>query len=413
MNYEPSSCILESINLVNFAGTVKNVTNITEEFSFEEDIFMSCMVGYMTIVEQHDFQQNFPLIGEEKVQIKYRTTEDMPLVELEFSVYVMSNRVPVGSSMFGYTLKFASSEFLKSRSKRITRPLVKTSVANAVKLLLSSELDSKKPLTVDKTTNTITYLPTRMAPLQVINLLTARAKSDDTGNFGFLFFETARGFNLRSLDALKTGESQKYQFLQKRVSIVGKDLLRSIDSVIYDESNNVLDRLDMGMFGTNTTFFDPLERTASRRSYSYFNDKQYGRIVKTVGEDKSKGFQTEDFEFGRVAKESIVCLTDRTVGTSQRQMMINLIEYGNKITISIAGNSTLAVGDLMDIEIPSVTGEDIILAENDRYLSGKWLVTAIHHKIKKSNYQMTVQLAKDSYSDSHERNRVRLEKRIP
>ena len=81
--------------------------------------------------------------------------------------------------------------------------------------------------------------------------------------------------------------------------------------------------------------------------------------------------------------------------TSQR-MQVNSV----KINFTVAGDSSREVGDLIWFQYPS-ENPDIAdtsgLSEPHKYFSGKYLVTALRHKITKEEYTMVIEGTKDGY----------------
>lgn len=412
IEYKQDNVELEELTLVNFKGIERDITGIFRTISFEEDLFLQTMVGKLTIVEMHDFQQNFPLVGEEKVRIKYRSAVDMPMIELEFMSYLMTDKIEVGNGMFGYTLHLCSEEFLRSRTGRSTNAIYKQDPVAAIRAILSIILGSKKTLTADNVKNSVSYISNRLNPLELISSIVPRCASAEGGVFSYVFFESTNGFNFRSLDVLKKQKSQKYTFIQKASIPIGKDMLRNVEKMTLQEQNNVIDRFEVGAYGSNVTLFDPIMRNVKRGKVSYFDKDQYDKLEKSSGVSARNSFQTSQFEFTEPSKEMLLPLSDRSIGKAQRLMAINMIEYGIKANVETPGNSSLKVGDMVDFDLLSSTGQDIIDNENDRYLSGLWMVVAIRHEISNTlKYRTAMQWAKDSYSDDHERNE-KLIKRI-
>ena len=81
--------------------------------------------------------------------------------------------------------------------------------------------------------------------------------------------------------------------------------------------------------------------------------------------------------------------------TSQR-MQVNSV----KINFTAAGDSSREVGDLIWFQYPSEnpdTADTTGLTEPHKYFSGKYLVTALRHKVTKEEYTMVIEGTKDGY----------------
>lgn len=72
------------------------------------------------------------------------------------------------------------------------------------------------------------------------------------------------------------------------------------------------------------------------------------------------------------------------------------VEYGNIVNICIPGNTNLECGDVIKLSIPDQSGED------DRFLSGNYIITSIRHIIENRYLTTSLRLSKDSYVNNHE-----------
>ena len=67
----------------------------------------------------------------------------------------------------------------------------------------------------------------------------------------------------------------------------------------------------------------------------------------------------------------------------------------NTIKFDIPGDSNTWAGDVVLLRIP--TNLPNLDVPEDQYMTGKWLVTAIHHKISNAGYTMTLECMKDGF----------------
>lgn len=79
--------------------------------------------------------------------------------------------------------------------------------------------------------------------------------------------------------------------------------------------------------------------------------------------------------------------------SSQFQQLQNI-----KIDITLNGDSSLHVGDIVEFNLPSFVVSDNREFELDVFLSGKFLVSKIRHHFTKFAYKMDVQLIKDTFN---------------
>ena len=72
-----------------------------------------------------------------------------------------------------------------------------------------------------------------------------------------------------------------------------------------------------------------------------------------------------------------------------------------KLNITISGDTTRKVGDVLNLELPSiepVLGDGTI--PMDKLYNGRYLVTGLRHKIDSSSHVMVMEVVKDSYFSS-------------
>ena len=84
----------------------------------------------------------------------------------------------------------------------------------------------------------------------------------------------------------------------------------------------------------------------------------------------------------------------------QRISQINQLNYF-KLKLVIPGDTYITIGDVIEFEMPlhstKVKGEKNI----NPFYSGRYLITAIRHKLNKESYEMVVEATKDCLSTSY------------
>lgn len=79
-----------------------------------------------------------------------------------------------------------------------------------------------------------------------------------------------------------------------------------------------------------------------------------------------------------------------------------MAKSSQKITIEVAGRFNISVGDVTDIFIYNEAQNDTQSGERDLYAlldkssSGRYIITAIVHKVNRKEHKMLVELSKDS-----------------
>lgn len=417
INFRPNQVEIDYIHLENFEGKVLDITPIFTKIEIEEDIFSSTLMGRISIVESSDFQQNFPLIGEESLIIKYRTHSGMKHKELKFYCYSMTDKLPIGQKM-GYVLHFASEEYITSRTNRVNRSFKALSAEKIISTVLSDEAGSKKPIITSKTADPITFIATNIYPFALISSIMSRSKGAKHGDYGFVFFESTDGFHFQSIDELIDKTPIKYTLSNRAGTLQEEDTLHTVNAFQVDETHNVLSRMDDGTYGSEVLVFDPIKRKVTTKTFDYFNDEHYAMLNNTAGQSPSKRLHTSGFKFKAANKRILVVDNGvRSEGRALRLARMNWLNSGFRMRIEIPGNSDLHVGDTINLVYPSHSGDDIEKANKteDRFLSGKYLNISMMHIIEKSSttkYTCTCEVVRDSFEASHEEKSAKLGKRL-
>lgn len=82
---------------------------------------------------------------------------------------------------------------------------------------------------------------------------------------------------------------------------------------------------------------------------------------------------------------------------SQREQLLKQV-----ISISLSGDPRVKAGDVVEFLVPELMGKvsEEFPEELDRYLQGKYLITAVCHIIKYGSYTMNIELIKDTFFGS-------------
>lgn len=104
-------------------------------------MFSTTLHGCIGVVDQNDFRQNFPLVGQERLKIKFRTHDTLPWVELEFVIFEIANIFQTKEDESCYILNFCSPEFMRNNVVRVERAFVQSPIEIA-KSILRNELRS-------------------------------------------------------------------------------------------------------------------------------------------------------------------------------------------------------------------------------------------------------------------------------
>jgi hypothetical protein len=171
---------------------------------------------------------------------------------------------------------------------------------------------------------------------------------------------------------------------------------------------NKLNNMMTGSHSVKTKTLDLINRKLGDNSYNHFSG-QYSEIERVNSKNPELRTTTESFKF--TSDDSVYKLTiknpeDTSKGTkndvlSKRYNILSSYRNGPKIHAELPFNAMLTIGDMVDIVIPEInikkTSE---IVENDKYIQGKYIVTALRQYIKPGNAVTIVEFSKDTFTQS-------------
>lgn len=412
-DYKSNYCEIGYVELFNHAGKKIDITKTFKKIEIDEDLFSSVLSGRLFMLESEDFHQNFPLIGEEVLRIKFKTPVHKDWIEIDFETFNIAEKTNVGD-MTAYIVEFTSPEYLLSRSKRISKAYPSLSPEAIIEEVIKKELDSDKKITFNKTASNINFVATTIFPFELISSICSRSRGAKYSDFGFLFWESLDGFHFESIDEMINTEPLNYRMAN--LSGVGEvgDRLQVINSYVVEESFNVLDRMTTGAYGTEVVVFDPIKRTQVIKKFDYFNDSDYEKLNNMSGNSPKKRVNTSTFKYKSAERRMMMVDNGlRAEGKALRIARLNWIESGYRVRVEIPGNSEMRVGKTILLQWPSHTANDMNTISQDRYVSGKYLCTSMRHTIKSDNrYTNSCIWVKDSLESSPEEESEKTSKRM-
>jgi hypothetical protein len=277
---------------------------------------------------------------------------------------------------------------------------------------LKIENDRTSELEVGPTRNQMQFIIPNWEPLYAINWIAARATDKrNPEECNFLFFQTLEDFRFQSISELcKEDPKETYIYYPNNVrdELFRKNLDRQFHTIrdfCVTHTTDKLEQMTHGMFSSSLAIHDIVHKRWSFHIFDYI--AQFGKMDHL---ERAPLIPKDDTLYALNPKSRMKLLTKHTglyndYGDTrnfdqwvlQRASLLEQIK-AIKININIPGNSTLRVGDVIRIELPA--NESLGFANDkvfyDKQLSGKYLVTCIHHFLKHNHYQMQVEICRDS-----------------
>lgn len=369
-----------------------NIRDQVEGFDVYEDMTKPTLFATFFISDSINLLQQFPIIGEETINVEFFTPGLTP-TNLTFKVFEVSNVTREDSGKRArYILKCVSEEHLLNGTNVVAASFVQT-LSKTVADLTGRYLNSKKPMIVDDTKGNYTLTVPRMSPLQAIDMCRRRAVSAKYASSSYVFFENQKGFVFKTVeglieDGMPTIGSRVFNFIESPTSdrqsqylsnrtIQNYEVITTVDTVrninngmhyaVVDTFDVVKKKFDTSVFRLNENF-QKLKRT--NKGEQIPNTDEF--IQKYASNSPRRFFIAKDTSKPDQYIEDMLPIRNSLV------LMLN-----QSVTrVLIHGDSGLKVGDVVRLEAPEPTG--ITGKRKQDKITGNYIVIRLRHLITNS-----------------------------
>ena len=432
--FELGDVILISYQSFDGSGAPKrlDIRNLVQEFSIYESIDGKFLSGDMTLLDATNAIQRLPITGFERVEFFFRTPGTTKGFDFSVKtghpmfVYSLQNRQGVNPRSQIYTLKFISLEAIRDHQTRISQAFA-GGIDQMVIDICKNYLNTKKDILVEETKNVHKFVMPRLKPTQAIEQLRKVAKSKDYENSGFHFYENAMGFQFKSYEGLycrKDGSPRevKAHYSPKVKNVGGDDIydLQSVEDFKIIQQFNTLENTYNGVYSSRLITHDLFNKTFDEFDFDY--NAEYGK-QNHLEQDASGGkrddngilpyFNYDNGDTFGTKNEGTLFLQSETRKTHnayeppdsttilQKRISQHIAANNLIIEITVPGTTEINVGDIVNFSLPkyaAATEDD--KKDQDKYLSGRYLISAARHHVSTINkrHTLVLELIKDSFN---------------
>tara|TARA_B100000886_G_scaffold159420_1_gene108677 strand:+ start:572 stop:1939 length:1368 start_codon:yes stop_codon:yes gene_type:complete len=425
------------------SGKQFDILPVVQDIVIFESIFTQSITGIITILDTTDLVNNGPIIGEEKLQIKLLTPQvnEKPDTIIDYTktpldIYKIGGLRGDGEKANVLSLHFASQEVYKNAISKISRSY-KGSCSDIVdKIFRDKEyLDSDKEITIEETNGLRKIVFPSMKPFKAIDMLCRQSNSKNFKDSpSYLFYETTKGYNFRSVDGLCSQEPKMTyeENVPDRVEGGVKNVdvnLRTINEFAVIGPRNTTDNIYEGMLSSNIKIHDIYNKKINYFTYNYFDefdkdihleDKPY--ISESKDKLSNKGLadysnamnfvtitsngksfdEPDNYPYAPDDLEKIVMRRNSRLRQFQNSITLNMM---------IPGNTFIKAGDVLEIKIGA--SSTVTDRTNDPNYTGKYLITKIRHNFNNSKkdvrHTINMTVVKDSVDYEYPNNFVQYE----
>lgn len=437
------------LKLISSTGFVIDLQDFLIEFNIYEDIFASVLYGDISLSDSRNIIQSAPIIGEEYLNICFRTPSFQgsgDFIKKSFRVFRLSNRLIVrDNSTQTFKLHFASTELFYD----VLLPVYRIFEGNVAEVALDVfneylktprdfEVDEKNKVKIDieksssffvsETDNKIKFVSPGWTPLKIISWLASKSiPKDDTKSKDFLFFETTKSFYFTSIekifkDVQETGNIvDEYTYAVSNIKEDKKPDIRRelalVNKVEMVESTDYMKNYTNGYLASRLITLDVFNKKYEAINYDYVEDYKNYYHSSGKGTESAPLFEAEgprtafsSISFYPVNPRLFQESTSKYFegNTSERMKEI----YGNrkssllgltnvKLNLTVPGRTDIEVGRMIDFNYPQLGPTDETDKTNkkkDTLFSGRYLITAVNHRVTPSEHTIIMEVVKDSSS---------------
>lgn len=419
---------IKELNIYCSSGRVIDMKNI-QGLELYESMFTTSMSGNLVFLDVDNMTENGPIIGQEYMTLKIGTPglEDFD-IDAVFNINKVNVKqsASVGSELI--SLSFITPELLRSSRTRVSKSYTDT-ISNIVEDVLRNVkyINTKKRLIVEPTAGIRKVICPNDHPLKFVTNLATEAISS-SGNQNFIFFESTKGLQFRSIDSiLNSNTIADYSMgdiglLDNKTVDVEKDFQRPMAMAITQNNDMLLNTIG-GMLGSKIIKYNIYNKTFETSRYGYFADFEGNNTIdsnpvysenpideygNTIGSFSDARIHVHPVSTNGTSDAQHTNETSSysyaPIGTSnkllQRQSKFLELNSGISITVKVNGNNTIAVGETVNISVPIVGKKHEESGDFDKYYSGKYVITTLKHQFDNANKRHITEMkvSKDSVS---------------
>lgn len=282
----------------------------------------------------------------------------------------------------------------------------------------------------------ISFLPPMWTPFQVFNYLAKRSLGAENPEAPtFLFYETTKSYYFMSVSGLIKTQldngfiQNKFKYRKRQFDEqIGPDALKAgyehIEDFEFLTNVDIIQGQDLGHFASSLATFDMVNKEFIPTVYDHgFDFQKYPHLGNYKSSPSSVVPIKDEKKYNSIFPPNVMRSSDskifvesihRGVLDSSDEDLMNLhpekyVQQRNsllsdistlKVKVTVPGRTNMEVGQIVDLDYPSAqSGRDTASPQEirDQWVSGYYIITAIHHHITKLRHNAICELAKDSY----------------
>ena len=386
----------DKISLKKFNGSGDlNIHNLVTRMELSESLDNHCVTADFYLAEGIDLPNEYPMGGEETIEVKIQTPGKGVAPYKFFVESVVAMRSNDESNMRTYVLRCTTKDFLRNSFKVFSKRYKDKKYHEALSEVITQDLGAETSLaTVEQTKGKFDYLVNEKRPFQVVDLIRERAVSAE-GNMSsiFTFYQDRDGYHFQTVEKLindRKGGAEGKTFVLDTFNRAG-DLDKTINvrNILAYETvtqGSSIDKVMNGAMYTQVRELD-LHRGTYYAMEEYINPSDHGIFKKT---DASNDFNSGDYNSFTTEMPGITRMAIKD-GTRPEMEHNKNIHYGRAflqrmfqyaVRIRTYGDTDMKVGDVVRLKLPVIAGTTGSRPQG-KIFSQNYIVTNLKHACTK------------------------------
>ena len=414
-----------AVEISNFNGSARqDFKLLAGEFSYYEDLFVPAVSATVVLTDASGFLNGFPFVGDEDLRLEFKTRgfDYIQGIDVNLRSFKVGTKARIAERAVSYPVYFTTKTAINDPKTEVVG-FYEGKIDDIVRSI-STLNQFELPFAIEGTDGLYKYVGTGDTVFETIHKLRREALSlTEYKSSAFVFFQDRFGYkfiSLNSLFAQTPREGNDYYFAKANTklpdSVTPFQIISSLEQI---KSNDIIDGMRNGLYGNELLAVDPLRKATVKKEFDYFGDgfkrtaphvtdfriqpneslarnsqKAHSNYIISDLQDTSprtyiQNNSSEDTRFLR-SKHKYLEL--------QKSIYEQIQSFAIRITIP--GNSSLRVGDVINIFMPEASGVTEDLSQFDKYLHGKYLISSARHDVNTTGaYTTTLECIRDTFEN--------------
>lgn len=402
---------IESVLITSATGGKHEIKDLVVGVDFFESLTSPYIKCELSIADAANMIELIPVIGQEKISINIKDINSKYSIKRDFYVASIQNYVKGNSQASMYVIKLVTPEYMMNSLLLVSQSFTGTisdSINKVAKDYLKGDIK-----TLEKSTGDYKVIVPNWNPYKAIDWLSRRGIS--AKGYPFAFYETLKdGLVFESYETIFA--KPVFNKYVHRNAVNGKDdaeqkaaLMNTALQYDITEMSNTGKNILRGTFGQGMHVIDHGNRSYNFLTYDYEKDfKKKARLDKFPY--VSDQFKVDNKTLGQYAAVHTTSYKNAMAFDSKLNNYNNKTEFTKletdpfiyqmslvKVGVTIKGRVDISVGKVIEFEVgrarPNVSNTTKIANE---YLSGKYVIQNLHHKMEDGKYFIVMDIVKES-----------------